>query len=357
MRLVWLEPKRLKRRIASRGRCGAAVHFEGCGSVRTEGVGQRSGTETIVELVHAFLDERSWSQAELARKLHVSTAAIKKRLEEMQRAGFPMEREEDHPHVWWSVPKGWIPGGVAFSGEELVDLLRILGRTPRGKKRDRLLARVVKQLPKDPAATGLAGAGEDGGTGGSGALVPPRSSEPEEQYLSVVEDAATSRTALRLRYFTASRGKEGSRHASVQRVLVGPPGRFIARCHRTDELKWFRIDNMFDARLDPSEPYRPTAAKDLAKFQAESLDGFHAPVPSEPLAFFVRDPEARWVARNLLEGMRTEEESGGLRVLVDTTACIRVARYVVALGAAATPETPSLAAAVREIAEGALKNA
>jgi predicted DNA-binding transcriptional regulator YafY len=306
--------------------------------------------------VHAFLDERSWSQADLARKLEVSTAAIKKRLEEMQSAGFPLEREEDHPHVWWSVPKGWIPGGVAFSGEELVDLLRVLGRTPRGKKRDRLLARVVKQLPRE-ATPGVAGGTEDTGSGGPGALVPPRSSEPEELFLSVVEDAATSRTALKLRYFTASRGKEGSRHASVHRVIVGPPGRFIAMCHRTGELKWFRIDNVFDARLDPSEPYRPSTKQEVEKFQAESLDGFHAPVPSAPLAFFVRDPEARWVTRNLLEGMRTEEESGGMRVLVDTTATIRVARYVVALGAAATPETPALAAAVREIAEGALANA
>ena len=309
-------------------------------------------------LVHAFLDERSWSQADLARKLEVSTAAIKKRLEEMQSAGFPLEREEDHPHVWWSVPKGWIPGGVAFSGEELVDLLRVLGRTPRGKKRDRLLARVVKQLPKDGAATqGVAGAGDDATSGGPGALVPPRSSEPEELFLSVVEDAATTRTALKLRYFTASRGKEGSRHASVHRVIVGPPGRFIALCHRTGELKWFRIDGVFDARLDPTEAYRPSTKKDVEKFQAESLDGFHSPGPAEPLAFFVRDPEARWVARNLLEGMRTEEETGGMRVLVDTTAAIRVARYVVALGAAAIPETPSLATAVREIAEGALANA
>jgi predicted DNA-binding transcriptional regulator YafY len=310
-----------------------------------------------VALVHAFLEERSWSQADLARKLEVSTAAIKKRLEEMQSAGFPLEREEDHPHVWWSVPKGWIPGGVAFSGEELVDLLRVLGRTPRGKKRDRLLARVVKQLPKDgPATPSVAGVGDDSSSGGAGALVPPRSSEPEELFLSVVEDAATTRTALKLRYFTASRGKEGSRHASVHRVIVGPPGRFIAMCHRTSELKWFRIDGVFDARLDPTEPYRPSTKKEVEKFQAESLDGFHAPGPAEPLAFFVRDPEARWVARNLLDGMRTEEESGGMRVLVDTTAAIRVARYVVALGAAATPETPSLATAVREIAEGALAN-
>jgi predicted DNA-binding transcriptional regulator YafY len=316
-------------------------------------VGQRSSTETIVALVRAFLDERSWSQAELARKLDLSTAAVKKRLEEMQSAGFPLEREEDHPHVWWSVPKGWFPGGVAFSGDELVDLLRILGRT-RGKSRDRLLARVVKQMPSHPATPGVAGAD---GTAPSHPLVPPRTSEPEEQYLSVVEDAATSRTALKLRYFTASRGSEASRFASVQRVLVGPPGRFIAMCHRTDQLKWFRIDNIFDARLEPNEAFRGSAAKDLAKFEAESLDGFHAAGPSEPLAFFVRNPEARWVARNLLEGMRVEDESGGIRVLVDTTACIRVARYVVALGAAATPETPSLAAAVCEIAQGALASA
>jgi hypothetical protein len=39
---------------------------------------------------------------------------------------------------------------------------------------------------------------------------------------------------------------------------------------------------------------------------------------------------------------------------VETNALRQVARYVVGLGAAASAETPALAAAVRELAQGAL---
>lgn len=75
-------------------------------------------------------------------------------------------------------------------------------------------------------------------------------------------------------------------------------------------------------------------------------------------AFFVPDPEARWVARNLLSGMHVdvdEDVAGGIRVRCTTSAVVRVARFVVGLGSAAHAETPELALRVRELARGALE--
>jgi len=65
---------------------------------------RRAPTETVAGVVGAFLERRTWSQAELAKRLELSVPALRKRLEEL--AGpLRLEREEDHPHVYWSVPK------------------------------------------------------------------------------------------------------------------------------------------------------------------------------------------------------------------------------------------------------------
>jgi len=45
--------------------------------------------------------------------------------------------------------------------------------------------------------------------------------------------------------------------------------------------------------------------------------------------FRVRNPEARWVKNNLLEGMRAEDRSDRIRVEVTTTSLGRLARFVV----------------------------
>jgi hypothetical protein len=68
----------------------------------------------------------------------------------------------------------------------------------------------------------------------------------------------------------------------------------------------------------------------------------------------VRNPEARWVKKNLLAGMTFERAGDGIRVTVHTSALHRLARFVVGLGAAATPETPALAREVAALAQGAL---
>lgn len=271
----------------------------------------------------------------------MTSPAVRKRLEEMQAAGFPLEREEEHPHVYWSVPKDWFPGGLLFKRDEVPELLRLLGRLPKSKARDQMLETILARIPQriDVAS----------------AIVPTVSAR-EETHLAIIEDAIRTKTPLRFRYYTASRGAEGTRHASVHVVFPSPPARFVATCHRTDQLRWFRVENISDANADPHEPYRLATKEALDDFVAQSLDGYREPSAPQMITFFVRDPEARWVSRNLPPEMKAEEEMGGIRVSVNTSALLVAARYVVQLGDAATPETPALAEKVVEIARGALRN-
>jgi hypothetical protein len=146
-------------------------------------------------------------------------------LHELRENGMPLHREDDHPHVYRSVPKDWFPNSVLFKREEVPELLRQLRRIPVGPGRARLLELVLSRLPsgQTPTAPGL--------------IVTRATSATEDQYLGVVEDSCNGGVALQMRYYTASRGVTGERHASVHRVIVGPPARFVATCHRTGTIK------------------------------------------------------------------------------------------------------------------------
>ena len=306
-------------------------------------MGQRSSTETVIALVQAFLDRRTWSQADLARRLSLSTVAVRKKLVELQ-GPFHLEREEDHPHVYWSVPKDWFPGGVFFTRAQLPELLRLLGRLPRSKARDVVLETVFRHVPRDGDSEAL-----------RGAVIPALATANEQEYLAVVEDAAARKVPLAFEYFTASRSTLTARFASVHRVVLGPPARFIATCHRAGALRWFRVESIMRARLDAAEPFRATTEAAVGTFHAASVDGFHASGAPATLTFTVREPDARWVKVNLLAPMDAEElPRGGIRVTVRTSALKQVARYVVGLGDAARAETPALVEAVSALARGAL---
>ena len=302
-------------------------------------MGTRSSTETIVAILKAFLDQRTWTQAALARHVGVSSAAAQKCLAELQKHGVPLTSEKDHPHVYWSVPRSWYPGGVLFTGEQITQILRQLARLPKSKARNQLTEVLLKFLPSRTLAD---------------AIIPPETTAREEQLLPLVEDAAEEQQSLRFRYFSARRGSESVRHASVHRVVLGPPARFVATCHRSNTLKWFRIESMSEGSLDQSEPFRAADPKAVDAHIRASLDGFHEGGVVDEHAFFVREPEARWVARNLIDAMRCEEQPGGIRVSVRTAGLQRLARYVVGLGAAAKPLTAQLEQAVVTLARGAL---
>jgi predicted DNA-binding transcriptional regulator YafY len=303
-------------------------------------VGQRSNTETIVAILKAFLDTRTWKQADLARHVGIQAATLHKRLIELKESGIPLHDEREHPHVFWSVPKSWYPGGVLLTSEQVTEVFRQLSRIPKGKARNLLLESLLRFLPM-PGATA--------------AIVPAETTAREEQHLPVIEDAATQKTSLQFRYLTVTRGSEGLRHASVHRVLVGPPARFVATCHRSGALKWFRVESVTDARLDANEFFREVDSKTVDAHLRASLDGFHDGGAAVKHMFFVSDPAARWVARNLMDGMECEEVPGGIRVTAETSGASRLARYVVGLGATAKPLTADLEREVTLLAEGALE--
>jgi predicted DNA-binding transcriptional regulator YafY len=286
-----------------------------------------------------LLDQRTWTQADLARRVGVQAATIRRQLEELRECGVPLESEKDHPHVFWSVPKSWYPGGVLFSGEQIGELFRQLSRLPKSKGRDQLIETVRKFVPAREAP---------------GAVVSPEATSREEQFLPIIEDAATQRVALRFRYYSASRGSEDTRHASVHRVTPSPRASFLATCHRTGELKSFRVENVSEAKLDPKEAFRAADESALEAHERASLDGFHQTGARTKEAFFVSDPDARWVARNLLDGMKAEPVPGGIRVTIETSALPVLGRFVVGLGAAAKPLTLALQGEVARLARGAL---
>jgi predicted DNA-binding transcriptional regulator YafY len=315
------------------------------------GVGQRTPTETLFGIIAAFVEDRTWSQAALARRLETRPETIRRRLEELQAGGFKLERSVEHPQVYWSVPKHWFPGALLFKADEVRDLLRLLGRAPRGALRAQILGLVVSRLSN----LGNAGASA---VLEAPAVQPPVPRDDAERWLAVAEDAVSAKVPMKMRYFTASRRDESWRHVSVHRVDHGPRPHVIGTCHTANALRRFRVSNVLDARLDPGEEHRPVTAEALQSFDDESFGAFRQQGPAVDSAFFVRDSEASWVARNLPDDrIRPEAARGGTRFRVTTSAVDVLARFVVGLGDVATAETPELAAAVAKLARGALANA
>jgi predicted DNA-binding transcriptional regulator YafY len=293
----------------------------------------------------AFHRQRTWAQAELARTLGLTTESVRKKLQEFEKLGVPLVRDDDPPHVYWSVPKGWFPGGLLLEASDVEQVVRLLARCPRSSARDKLIKRVVQGSGKATAGTDSALAG----------LVSPQITQAEEEFLPVVEDAVSRKTPLCIRYFTAHKGRIEERYVSVHRVIEGTPSRFVAMCHRDKKLKWFRVENITRARLSPETEYLAADETGVEAFLAASIDGYHEGTVEEEHVFVVRETEARWVRQNLLKEMKPEVCAEGLRVRVKTSALTQVARYVLGLGEAVTVETVGLREKVKELAEGALR--
>ncbi len=303
-------------------------------------MGQRTSSETLAAIIVAFWKQPTWSQADISRHAGVTPRSMKRHLDDLMAAGWPLEREEDHPHVYWSVPKGWFPGGVMLENDGVAALLHLLVRSPASAERTRLLKTVTGVAPALITET-------------LERVIPPRSSEVAEQFLPMVLDAVAERVALRLRYVPTSSGMQTERVVSVQRVLVGPPTRFVGWCHTQKALRWFRLDSTTTISKD-SGAFHDVDDAEVDAVLSASVDGFHGQ-ERVCVSFFVRLPDARWVARNLPEGLVGVGVDGGLLVEAETAGLLPIARFVVGLGAAAECRSPELAAMVRALAEGALR--
>jgi predicted DNA-binding transcriptional regulator YafY len=308
-------------------------------------VGKRAATETLFGIVAAFVKRRTWTQADLARELGISAEAVRKRLHELLEAGFVLEREEDHPHVYWSVRKDWFPGVLSFRADEVPDLLRLIQRMPTSELRDRVVRTIGSRLPN--LARAMPEVPFEAGTG--------RRRDDEERWLSVVEDALAKKKPILMQYFTASRRSMSVRTASVAAIEHGHRPQFIALCHRSGAVRRFRVSNVVHATIDTASDYRAVEPAAIQRFRAESFGGFRVEGPVVPCAFFVRDADCEWVAKNLPDDRITEEAApGGKRFAIETTAVELLARFVVGLGPAARAETPELARRVVALAQGAI---
>jgi predicted DNA-binding transcriptional regulator YafY len=309
-------------------------------------MGRASKDDTVAGIYQAFLGQRTWRQAELAREVGISTKALRERLAELSARGMPLESENDPPHVYWSVSRSWFPGGVAFSGQDAADLVRELWLLPRSGRRDRALSKLLGGVQHRDA---LCAAAE--------AIVPAAILSDEVAHREVIEEALLAKAAIRMRYFSAHRGELEWRTVSPARLFVGPPLRLAALCHRSDALRWFRVDGITQASVETSEPFRPSQPAVVKVFIAASADGYHD--DSRPIehVFVVRAPEARWVSKNLIAPMKAEVTASGIRVSASTAGVLPIARFVVGLGGAARAESSPLREVVRELAEGALASA
>lgn len=310
-------------------------------------MGQRSQSESIVKIFQAFLAQRTWRQPDLARHVGIQPNALRKKLDELTIEGVPLERSTESPtDVYWSVPESWFPGGAYFGGDDLEVLLRLLAALPEGEERDRLM---------DTAASCLSG-DADAAVRLREVVVSPTPS-PEARFLPAITDAARMQLVLRCRYYSEASGRESRRLLSVQRVVPGARLRFLAFCHRSKSLKWFRVDNVLEITPAKEESFVQADAHALREILDTSVEGYFDAGDVLELSFLVRYPEARWVEKNLPPGMLAEPNGDALRVSIRTAAVGHVARYVVGLGESATPQTRELAEQVIQIARGALRSA
>ena len=143
-------------------------------------MGRKSSTESVAGVLLAFLQSRTWKQVELARHVGLQTKSLRRILNDLSKGGLRLEQEQDPPHVYWSVPKTWFPGGVAFRGDELSELVRVLQLAPQSPGRDRLLGTIAT------TATGLRG------TATANAILTRSLSPNEENVLAKLQESAYS---------------------------------------------------------------------------------------------------------------------------------------------------------------------
>ncbi len=301
-------------------------------------MGRRSQTQTVMELLVQFVTNRTWKQAALIKHLGISPKTFRRCVRELADAGVPLERDDEPPHVYWSVPKSWFPGATVVKAEDVAVLLRLLGRVRRCRDRDRCVHLLM---------------GRDAPPARDTADV-----EAAERAVKAIEDAYEKKLVLQMHYSTASRGETAWRFVSIQHVTHEPVLRFVAVCHRDGALKSFRGSYVLDARTEPDAAFRAAPPEDVARIVRESVDGYRGPGDVVRCTFRVRDPESRWVVDNLPPGpFQVRRAESGVRIEIDTAGLPPLARFVAGLGDAAVVETPELRKAVLAIAKGALRTA
>jgi len=307
-------------------------------------MGSRSKTRTVVDLLGAFFRDRTWTQAALAEHLELDVKTIRRVLVEMQDAGFPFEREEDHPHVYWSLPGSWLPNAVSVAPEDVRRLLRLVLRLPASSEREALFKQLL-------SATGPA----------FGALFEdlPEVHEPEElgasaELLDTIEDATLGRRPLAIRYYSASRGDVGNRTVSPVRISARHR-QLLAHCHRREKPLWFRLDRIQSARVDPDAQYVALTREQVDAMVTESLGGFAGPDAAVSVRFRVLSPASRWF--DAPPGLSVEHRGDVLLLHGETRALTQLATLLMGVGEHVVYDSDELRDEVRRLATLALARA
>ena len=301
---------------------------------------KRSVGATLSQILVEFGRDHTLSQAELAKRCGVEVRAVKRNLVELQAAGVPLVRDEDPPHVYWSVPRSWRGGMVSLATDDVLLVARLIGRLPASTTKRaamKILAEGLRKKPVDDVSDAL----------GLDAV--------DDAQLVVVEDSLASKQALRMEYASTRRGVREWRTVSVHHLAPEGPARFVATCHRDDTLKWFRVDHILRGHATTEEPFRHADPAAVERMVATSVNGFHGDGPLTEVSFRVREPESRWVESNHPKPLEVEKIQGGIRLRATVASPKQVARFVVSLGAAAQAETPELLDAVLALAEGTVR--
>ena len=299
----------------------------------------------MTKVIRAFSDDHVWQQAELARHLGIEARRLRTILLSLSESGMPLVRTEEHPHIFWAVPKDWFPGGVYVDEDEWDVLLQAVLHVPDETRRKKVLTRLFR---------GRVMGDLDGGIQRLEKRVPAQAVSPKvHQATLLVQQAVLESRPLRMEYYSASSGKLTERVVSPQKLITEPHPRLVAYCHSNHELRWFRLDNIQSIELDRAGALHEVDMELVERHIAASPDGFHDGTETE-WSFVVSASAAAWVKGNLLPGMQVaNERSDGMRVVARGGALV-VARFVVGLGGQAIAEQPQLRDLVRELAERSL---
>jgi biotin operon repressor len=305
-------------------------------------VGSKSKTETPLRLLAALLEQRTWSQAELARRVEVHPQTVRQCMQELMDAGVPLERDDDHPHVYWSVPQSWLPEGVHLPRVHFVDLLRRLARGAAPAERDPLLKHLVDAAPS--LGEMVARIQE--------AHVPsdvPLSSA----LLATLEDAWESHAVI-LSYRKVRGGPVEARHCSPAR-FVDQYQHLLARCHQSGKAQRFRLDRILGVSAAVGVEYAPLNDTEIAEALTGAVDGFRAPGPLVSVRFRLvgAEKEVGWMVEQLPEDLEVEKVASGYLVHGETGALGKLAAKLVTYGAVVRYDDEGLREAARAVVEGA----
>lgn len=166
-----------------------------------------------------------------------------------------------------------------------------------------------------------------------------------------VDQALRESRQLDLTYYTPSRDETTQRVIDPMRLVFFEGNGYLeAWCHRTEEVRMFRLDRMISAELLPNPAAAPADAP-----RADLSKGLFQPDKTAPAAVLELEPAARWVAEYYVVEQREELAGDRLRVTLRFGDDGWLERLVLRLGGQATLVEPvKLAESVRAKAASAL---